>query len=171
MPGALDCGCLGSQGAPWHVARFVAGQERIARAAIHRLGFSTFLPLLRQAVPDKRWGRRVVTVPAFPGCVFVQWPDGAEWQRIHRQPGLLSGVSALMHAVGDPFGHPAPVPAGFMAELFERATDGGVIRDDAAPPPKARKRRWTRLGDLAGPERLDLLQQALGVQRRPRETA
>ena len=156
----LDCGCRGE---PWHVARFVPGQERTARAELHRIGVSTFLPLVRETVRDKRLGQRARTVPAFPGCLFVRWRRGFDWSLVLSRAGVLAGPAGLIRPVGDRFGHPAAVPAAFMAELFGRAAEGGVIQDDTLPPPRRRKRRWANLADLAGPQRLDLLHRALGV--------
>lgn len=127
--GLVDCGRHGA----WHVARYNPAEHRLVQPALHRIGVSTFLPLIREVVPDRRLGRRARVVPAFTGCVFVQWPAGFHWPRILGQPGIVGGPSGLVRPVGDPYGNPATVPEHIMAELFERARDGGVIEDASAP--------------------------------------
>lgn len=128
--GPVDCGRL-----PWHVVRFEPNAEGLVRPALHRLGVSTFLPLIRGEVRDRRLGKRIRTVPAFPGCLFAQWRHGFTWQRILAEPGVMGGPSGLLRPVGDPYGHPAAVPQAFMDELMDRARDGGVIEDASVPVP------------------------------------
>lgn len=163
--GPVECGRFGDplDGQPWHVARYEAGQHRLALPALHRLGVATFHPLVRVSVPDRRLVRRSATVPAFPGCVFVRWPAGFDWPRVMAEPGMVRGSRGVLRPVGQPNAHPQAVPAAFMAELLARAEAGGVIRDDTPKPPGRRRRgAWARLGDLGAPERLDLLYRALG---------
>ncbi|HYI84458.1 MAG TPA: hypothetical protein VEX11_14765 [Acetobacteraceae bacterium] len=133
-PLGADLADCGRCSAPWHVARYNPADHRLVRPAVHRLGFSTFLPLIRETVLDRRLGQRTRTVPAFTGALFVQWREGAHWWRILGQPGILGGPAGLVRPVGDPFGHPAAVPAEVMAELLARASDGGVIEDASVPP-------------------------------------
>lgn len=142
----LECSRIGDD-RPWYVVRcdpdalrpkmYHGGrvESGLLRPALHRLGVTTFLPLERKDIPDKRLGKRTVTVPAFAGCLFAQWGPRAEWWRILALPGVLRHSGAgLIRPVGDPHGHPQAVPAGFMAGMLAGAVDGGVIYDTAAPP-------------------------------------
>ncbi len=169
----VDCGRL-----PWHVVRYNLASGTLARAALHRLGVSTFLPLLRLAVPDRRVGRRIVTVPAFPGYLFAQWRPGFTWQRILAEPGVLSGPAGILRPMGDPYGHPQAVSPDFMDELMSRAKDGGVIEDASVPVPlpaiptgaevrvtKGPFAGLTGLCQLSSGERVAVLLQVLGGQR------
>lgn len=127
--GPLDCGRL-----PWHVVRFEPNAEGLLLPALRRMGVQVFLPLLRLSVPDRRLGKRVVTVPAFPGCAFACWPDGFVWQRILSQPGVMGGPAGIIRPVGDPHGHPQPVPQAYMDDLMLRASALGVIEDASVAP-------------------------------------
>jgi len=143
------------------VVRFIGGDQGILRPALTRMDVATFLPLLRFAVSDRRLGRRIVTVPAFPGCLFACWAADFVWQRILSQPGVLPGAAGIIRPVGDPYGEPQPVPDDYMLELFTRADPAGVIRDDVPPERRRHRTAWRPLAELAGPQRLDLLHRAM----------
>jgi transcriptional antiterminator RfaH len=122
----FDCGSVEKR---WYAVQFNPGEQHLARPALHRLGYTTFLPLIRLAIPDKRVGKRVVEVPAFPGYLFAQWGPGSFWQRILSQPG----VAGILHAVGDR-ASPLAVPPAEIAALLSRASAGGVIEDASVAP-------------------------------------
>lgn len=126
-PRPVECGRY------WYAVQYNPGEQHLARAGIHRLGFSTFLPLVRISVPDRRLGQRIVTVPAFAGYLFAEWGHGAIWQRVLSRPG----VSGILRPIGDLRGSPLPVPGAYMASLLSRASDGGVIEDISVAPVQA----------------------------------
>lgn len=123
-PRPLECGRY------WYAVQYNPGEQNLARAGIHRLGFSTFHPLIRMSIPDRRLGRRIVEAAAFPGYLFAEWGQGAIWQRVLSRPG----VSGILRPIGDLRGAPLPVPGAYMANLLSRASDGGVIEDISVAP-------------------------------------
>ena len=108
-----DCGRL-----PWFVVRFEPNAQGIALPALHRIGVSTFLPLIRIAIQDKRLGRRITTVPAFPGCLFAQWRAGFLWQRILCNQASSADPQASCAPSAIPHGQPQRVPDGYMDDFF-----------------------------------------------------
>jgi transcription antitermination factor NusG len=123
-PRPVECGRY------WYAVQYNTGEQSLARAGIHRLGFSTFHPLIRMSIRDRRLGKRIVTVPAFPGYLFAEWGREAIWQRVLSRPG----VSGILRPIGDIRGAPLPVPCGYMASLISRSSEGGVIEDVSVAP-------------------------------------
>lgn len=101
----------------WYVVAHEPGQLAVAQHAIRAAGFPTYSPMV-----DERAGKRIVTLPMFPGYVFAAWPDGADWGPIKRQPGVRR-VLSLQYPV------PTPLPAGFVEALQEAAHERRIVLD------------------------------------------
>ncbi len=122
----MECGSLDRR---WYAVEHNAGEAGLLLPALHRIGLTTFRPVIRIAIPDRRCGKRIVLEPAFPGYIFAEWGSATPWQRMFGKPGY----KGIIHAVGDRL-RPIPVPRSQMDALMARAKDGGVIEDASVAP-------------------------------------
>ena len=97
----------------WSVAQTNPQAERWAAQNLHRIGYATYLPLIRvrRRDPVHRTIARLVDVPLWPGYLFVV--AGTHWAPIVH----TAGVHRLLMACGKP----ACVRPGLVEEL--RAAD------------------------------------------------
>lgn len=108
----------------WYVVQAKPGQERLAEGNLLRQGYRAYLPRL------KSWrkaggGRRIaLSVPLFPGYLFVELDITREaWRSINGTIGAVGLVS---------FGpRPAPLPEGVIEEIKAREGEDGLVHDDA----------------------------------------
>ncbi|MEQ8440645.1 MAG: transcription/translation regulatory transformer protein RfaH [Roseitalea porphyridii] len=104
----------------WFAVFCKTGQERLAEGNLLNQGFTTYLP--RLALRKRSGGKNVaVTVPMFPGYLFVQVDlERTPWRAINSTFGVRRIVS---------FGErPAPLPEGAIEEIRAREDADGIIR-------------------------------------------
>ena len=105
----------------WYVAQLKPNGFQKAVVNLERQNFKTFMPLQER---NAKIGRRlsIIEKPIFPGYIFVSFvPDAGGWHVINS----TIGVSRLM---GLKAGVPSPVPDAFMAGLFARCDNDGVLQ-------------------------------------------
>jgi transcription antitermination factor NusG len=78
--------------ASWYAVSTRSRQEKTAAAMLEYMGIANFLPLLNQ---ERRWSDRkqIVTMPLFPGYVFVRILRSSEFQLcVLKIPGIVDFV-------------------------------------------------------------------------------
>lgn len=123
--GSLECGRY--RDARWYVALTEHRAEELARGECAKRGLQTFLPLIRDLVECADGRTRRVTVPAFPGYLFVL-ASPADWHGMKR----CRGIAGVLHHVGDREA-PAIMPTGVVEAWLARASLTGVIEDLSVP--------------------------------------
>jgi transcriptional antiterminator RfaH len=73
----------------WCVAATYPQAERRAYAALHRVGFTAYLPLITVRWSNRTWH----TQPLFPGYCFVNMRLDRPWSPVTYAPGVFSLVS------------------------------------------------------------------------------
>jgi transcription antitermination factor NusG len=106
-------------GERWFVARVLAHQENRAQLNLHRLGFRSFVPRLRQSVRHARRLQETLK-PLFPGYIFVIVDlSKHRWRTIN---GTF-GVAALIMGAEQPM----PVPTGVVEALAASCESSAVV--------------------------------------------
>ena len=105
----------------WYVAQLKPNGFQKAVINLNRQGFETFVPV-REITAKLRHKVTAVDKPIFPGYIFVRFESNADgWHRINS----TLGVSRLITLET---GKPSPVPEAFMAGLFARCDQQGVLQ-------------------------------------------
>lgn len=173
-PGALSgqkCGGM----VEWHIISTEWQAESLAAVEIAKLGFQVFRPKVRIRTAGTRLRpARIEITDAFPGYLFVSWPDAAPWGRLK----ATEGVNLILRAVGDN-DRPATVPEAFMDWIMGECGANGILRDEAPPErlPPIPVNSWVRIarGPMAGrvalcewstDQRVALLFEIMGGQTR-----
>lgn len=76
----------------WYAIWTRSRQEKSAAAVLQALGVSHFLPLISE---ERQWSdrKKIVTVPAFPGYIFVQIAVTSDLEsRVRQVPGFVNFV-------------------------------------------------------------------------------
>ena len=73
----------------WCVVATYPQAERRAHAALHRIGFTAYLPLITVRWADRSWHTR----PLFPGYCFVRIRLDRPWSPVTYAPGVFSLLS------------------------------------------------------------------------------
>jgi transcription antitermination factor NusG len=73
----------------WCVVATYPQAERRAHAALHRVGFHAYLPLITVRWADRTWHTR----PLFPGYCFVRMRLDRPWSPVTYAPGVFSLLS------------------------------------------------------------------------------
>ena len=73
----------------WCVVATYPQAERRAHAALHRIGFTAYLPLISVRWADRTWHTR----PLFPGYCFVRMRLDRPWSPVTYAPGVFSLLS------------------------------------------------------------------------------
>ncbi|MCW8889871.1 MAG: transcription/translation regulatory transformer protein RfaH [Sedimenticola sp.] len=97
----------------WHLIHTKPRQERIARAQLSMQGFTTYLPLIKQLIPDNS-----TVFPLFPRYLFIRLTAGLDdWTPIRSTRGVSSLVRIGMN--------PAIISDQLVSAIREReAADG-----------------------------------------------
>lgn len=148
---------------PWFIAQLKPNGINNALRNLQRQGFATFHP--RQPVTRRLRNKLVTREEAvFPGYVFVGFdPVTAPWRRIN----ATLGIARLLTT---PSLQPAVVPSDFMAALWDRCGEDGLVKppDVLAPGDKVRVRTGpfsdvvSRIESLDGAGRVGLLLEVMG---------
>jgi transcriptional antiterminator RfaH len=111
----------------WAAARLMPQRERVAQQSLERVGFTVYLPRLRER--RRRNGRLIETRPLlFPGYGFIRVIGG--WWQARWAPGV---ATLIMDGSG-----PARVADRIIDEIRSRERDGLVELPQRGPVPGIR---------------------------------
>lgn len=121
----------------WFVIRSKSRKEELALRSLERRGIAAFCPRILEPVG---WTNDWMTVPLFPGYLFVEIVLPTAYHTVIWTPGVKSFVS---------FGEiPTPIAPGVVNFLREQMGPDGVIRPDRAF--RAGERVRIKRGPFAG---------------------
>lgn len=117
--------CIGQTQCPenWFPVQLRPNMSVVAARNLERQGFDTFRPT-RLETRRVRGRHKTEARPLFPGYIFVRLDPNAP------NAQSINGTRGVIRLVAGPNGHSRPLATDFMAELFLRCDQSGVLQPD-----------------------------------------